>query len=79
MSDFGLSLCRSMMKEAHKLVKKNYPRINLHKAAWVRHFHRDSWEFHGPDKYYWNGRAANSYDARYKGWMAWLESKGHGV
>jgi hypothetical protein len=36
----------------------------------------NDWEFHGPDNYYWHGNASGAYEARYKGWMAWLESQG---
>lgn len=43
------------------------------KAAWVYHFDRDSWEFHGPDKFYWHGSADNAFDARANGWQAWLD------
>ena len=46
------------------------------KDAWVYHFGRGQWEFHGPDKFYWYGRAANAYEARYKGWVAWLCKQG---
>jgi hypothetical protein len=30
------------------------------------------WEFGGPDNFIWAGKASNSYDARYKGWFAFL-------
>lgn len=43
------------------------------KEAWVYMFANDHWEFHGPGKFYWHGRASNAYDARCKGWTAWLE------
>lgn len=43
------------------------------KAAWVYHFGRQDWEFHGPDEFYWHGHADNAYDARAKGWQAWWE------
>ena len=29
-------------------------------------------EFHGPDGYYWHGRACCLWEARAKGWQAWL-------
>ncbi len=50
------------------------PKTSLHRA-WVHRF-LDGWEFHGPDKFYWHGRAGNAYEARYKGWMMWLEKQG---
>lgn len=67
---------RSMLRSAHTLVKVKFPNVNLKTGAWTYHFHRDSWEFHGPDGFYWNGNAGNAYDARYQGWMAWLKHKG---
>jgi len=79
MADINISFSRSLLSEAHALVKRNFPRINLKTGAWTYHFHRDSWEFHGPDKFYWHGRAGNAFDARYKGWMAWLRHKGINV
>ena len=48
----------------------------LMKDAWVYEFGCNDWEFHGPDNYYWHGNASGAYEARYKGWMAWLESQG---
>jgi hypothetical protein len=43
------------------------------KDAWVWHDGHRHWEFHGPNKFYWYGRADNAYDARFKGWSAFLE------
>lgn len=76
MADINLAFCRSLLSSAHGLVKLHFPEINLVKDAWVWRFMRDHWEFHGPDKFYWNGSAYNAYEARYKGWMAWLRSRG---
>jgi hypothetical protein len=71
-----VAFCLALLKEAHKLVKKHFPKVNLRKDAWTYHFHKDNWEFHGPEKFYWHGSAANGWDARYKGWMAYLKHKG---
>lgn len=46
------------------------------KDAWVWCAGRDHWEFHGPADYFWHGSAGNAYEARYKGWVAFLASKG---
>lgn len=48
----------------------------MFKDAWVYHFHRDHWEFHGPNDFYWHGSAGTAYEARYKGWSSWLEKNG---
>ena len=66
---------RSMLREATALVRTHFPDVKL-RDAWTYHFRADHWEFHGPDGFYWHGRADGAYDARYHGWMAWLESKG---
>ncbi len=79
MREIDLSFSRSLLSQAHALVKANFPRINLKQGCWTYHFHRDNWEFHGPDKFYWHGRASNAFEARYKGWMAWLRHKGVNV
>jgi hypothetical protein len=76
MDSLDRTFCLSLQREAHKLVKQHFPKVNLVTDAWTYHFNRDHWEFHGPDNFYWNGNAANAYDCRYKGWMAWLRSKG---
>lgn len=46
------------------------------KAAWVIRNDRERYEFHGPDGYYWHGKAYNAYEARANGWSNWLYSKG---
>lgn len=76
MTDINISFSRSLLSQAHIEVRKHFPRVNLRSGAWTYHFNRDNWEFHGPDKFYWNGSASNAYEARYKGWMAWLRHKG---
>ena len=76
MSDMDLAFSRALLREGHNAVKLHFPEVNLRKAAWVYHFMHDHWEFHGPDGFYWHGRAGDAYEARYKGWMAWLKSKG---
>lgn len=76
MTNIDHAFCRSLLSQAHELVKLHYPETNLRADAWVWHFQRDDWEFHGPDGFYWNGSATNAWEARYKGWMAWLNAKG---
>ncbi len=65
---------RALLAQALPLIRAAGKRVN--KDAWVWRFRRDHWEFHGPDDFVWHGSADNAYDARYKGWMAWLRSKG---
>jgi hypothetical protein len=66
-----LVFCRHLLAQVKPRVQAAGKRIV--RDAWVWCAGRNHWEFHGPDKFYWHGRAANAYDARYKGWCAWLE------
>lgn len=66
---------REMMRRVHIEVREHAPSIKPMRDAWVYHFGRNHYEFHGPDGFYWHGRAGDAYDARAKGWSAWLERK----
>jgi hypothetical protein len=74
MNDVDFS--RALMVEAHKEVKKHFPKTHLRNDAWVWRFRSGQWEFHGPEKFYWTGHASDGYHARYNGWMAYLKEKG---
>ena len=77
MADINVLFTRRLLSMAHALVKKHYPQIDLRtKDAWVYRYGRSQWEFHGPADFYWHGNADNAYEARYKGWMAWLAERG---
>jgi hypothetical protein len=71
MTDINISFCRALLSQIVPEVRAagKSPRND----AWVWHSMRYSWEFHGPEKFYWHGRAYNAYEARYKGWRAWLD------
>lgn len=75
LDNINVLFARKLLTQAHKLVRKHFPRINVAKDAWT-HYSFNQYEFHGPDKFYWYGQADNAYEARYKGWMAWLKFKG---
>ncbi|HEX2242690.1 MAG TPA: hypothetical protein VHK27_05470 [Gammaproteobacteria bacterium] len=65
-----LNRLRDDFKEAG--VKLDGKPVNLRdKRFWVYSYSDGTWEFHGPNEFYWSGRADNAYDARYKGWRAW--------
>jgi len=66
--------CRRLLRDAAAAVKLKAPDVDL-TDAWVWSSDRKCWEFHGPENFYWYGRAHNAYEARYKGWMAWLTHK----
>lgn len=75
MTNIDISFGRALLAQVKPDVEDAGKRIT--KDAWVWCAGRDHWEFHGPDNYYWHGRAGNAYEARYKGWSAWLGSKGN--
>jgi hypothetical protein len=70
MADIDTYFCRALLAQVQPDVYAAGKRP--FKDAWVWHAWRDLWEFHGPDDYYWYGSASNAYEARYKGWTAWL-------
>lgn len=46
------------------------------KAAWVYKYDDQGAEFHGPDNYYWYGRACCKWQARAEGWQDWMRNEG---
>jgi hypothetical protein len=76
MTDINTMFTRSLLRLGVADLKKHFPKVRAVKDAWVWKAGRDHWEFHGPDKFYWHGSAHDAYEARYKGWNAWMESKG---
>ena len=72
MTNINLAFCRLLLKGTMEVIKP-LTTVAERKAAWVYHFERDHWEFHGPNNFYWHGSADNAYDARHKGWDAWRE------
>lgn len=71
-----VSFCRALLSSVHTDVKAYRPTVNLKSDAWTYHTFSDNWEFHGPDDFYWYGSAGNAFEARYKGWSAWLAKNG---
>lgn len=71
MTDIDVAFSRHLLGQIVPTLRTLGQRVNA--DAWVWHFMRDHWEFHGPDKFYWHGSAGNAYEARYKGWNAWIE------
>ena len=47
------------------------------KDAWTYRFSLgfDSFEFHGPDDFYWHGSACCKWHARSIGWEAWMRDQ----
>ena len=78
MTCLEIAFSRSHMRLVTSDVRKHFPGIKVSKA-WVYNFGRDHWEFHGPDDFYWHGRASNAFDARAKGWGAYLRKMGKDI
>lgn len=72
MASIDTQFCRALLAQIIPIVRDAGKRPV--KDAWVWKVGRDHWEFHGPDDYYWHGSACNAYEARYKGWLEWLEN-----
>ncbi|GAG91018.1 unnamed protein product [marine sediment metagenome] len=64
--------CRQLLSLVHADVRKIAGIQRPMKAAWV-YATFGIWEFHGPNNYYWHGRAYNAYEARAKGWQGYLD------
>jgi hypothetical protein len=82
MTDINIAFSRSLLREVVIELKEKAPGVRVMKDAWVWKAGFGQWEFHGPKsghadmpQFYWHGRAHNAYEARAKGWMAWIESK----
>ena len=84
MANLNTMFTRQLLSMAVAELKLKHPAIKSRKDAWVWHAGRDCWEFHGPalrqnahpkEEFYWHGRAHDAYEARYKGWMAWMEKQ----
>lgn len=70
MVNVDIAFSRALLSQIVPAVRKAGAKVDA--DAWVWNAGRDHWEFHGPDGYHWHGRAGNAYEARYKGWSAWL-------
>ena len=55
-------------------VRAHDPGIRV-REAWVWCAGLGHWEFHFHD-FFWHGRASGAYDARMRGWSAWLAREG---
>jgi hypothetical protein len=71
------TFCRTVLRFTMIDVRKRTT-VAERKAAWAYRsgLIDDQAEFHGPGDFYWHGRAHCLYEARAKGWAAWLQEKG---
>lgn len=71
----GHTFCRLHLTEVMKEVRPHTTALER-KAAWTYHYGHSQGEFHAHDGFYWYGSAHCKYEARAKGWEAWLRHKG---
>lgn len=78
MSTSDVEFSRHYLTEVHKDVKR-VPGLtgNLWKLAWVWTEGGKSqfYEFHGPEKFTYSMRATNAYEARARGWQAYIRQR----
>ena len=74
--DINVTFCRTLLKLVMEDVRLETT-AQQRKDAWVYECMPGHWEFHGPYKFYWHGSADNAYDARAKGWSAWMSHNGY--
>lgn len=78
--NFGHTFCRNYLKLVMADVKKHVS-LEIRKAAWTYNYGRCK-EFQinkvgdMPQNFYWHGRACCCWEARTKGWTAYLEHTG---
>lgn len=70
------TFCRLLLKQVMVDVRK-VTTAKDRKGCWAWCDTGDYGEFHGPNGFYWHGGAHCKWEARAKGWMAWLDANGH--
>lgn len=74
------TFCRIMLAETLKDVRAAGVLEQEIKDAWAwRPSLIDTGEFHGPENYYWHGRICCLWEAKAKGWEAYLEESERGL
>jgi hypothetical protein len=77
MTDINIQYCRSILKDVASELKLH--NLNAYKDAYVMK-NSFGWFFHAPalnfSADYSNRKCDNAYQARYEGWLAYLDKKG---
>jgi len=81
--NINTSFTRAILAETHRQVREACPEIkHPMKAAWVWNGGRPgrgNWEFHGPDDFFYHvGSVLDAYEARSRGWEAYLTIRERG-
>ncbi len=73
MTDINVTFCRRLLSQVAVDVAKAGYKINKDASVIESSGY---WFFEGPEDFYFECDADNAYDARYKGWTAFLKKKG---
>lgn len=76
MTDINIIFSRTLLSQVIPAVRGAGYKPMKDAWVWSGGLNDQCWEFHGPGEFYWYGNADNAYEARYKGWVAFLRSKG---
>lgn len=66
------TFCRRLLSSTMRDVSRVVPAADVKKAWAFRYTSVSGCSFHGPRDFYWYGRACCLWDARVKGWEAYL-------
>lgn len=74
LESMSISFSRELLRDVCLTLKKKHPHVHHLKDGWVWSGDRKHWEFHAfGSAFYRTFRAHNAYEARAKGWLAWME------
>ncbi len=69
------TFCRLLLKEVMKDVRKHVSKEDID-ASWAYKSSTGTFEFHGPNEFYWYGQADCKWHAKALGWEAYLRENG---
>jgi hypothetical protein len=70
------TFCILLLKDVMVRVRE-HTTVDQRKDAWTwADSVRRMFEFHGPDGHYWYGQAHCKWEARARGWLAWMNKMG---
>ena len=69
---YGIDYSRALLERILQDVLRHRPTILLRMASTTKHGRLWTFKF---GKFKWSGRCTNAYEARAKGWVAWLHKQ----
>ena len=71
------TFCRLLLKEVMKYVRKYVSKEDIKRAyPWKPSSFNGTFEFHGPDAFYWSGQSCCLWHAKVQGWTSYLKKIG---